>query len=149
MRKVLCILLLSTITLNIYSQSLDLNEDLIELGKYYRNYMFRNNPSPETFEKLNNLRVDELNPTIEFIKQTVISHNDLTDEKYLKLPNAKTLKYIYIVREINLNIREENPVDNQELIANILGSDVNYNSLIDNYYDMLFSGIGNKNQPFD
>ncbi|MCD4694591.1 MAG: hypothetical protein K8S16_00010 [Bacteroidales bacterium] len=111
--------------------------------------MFRNNPPTGTDAKLDNLKTDELTTTVEFIRQAITPKNQLTDKRYLTLPDTISLRYIYTVRLINLNIREENPKDNNELISDTLKSNIKYFKLVDNYYDMLFSGIGNKNQPFD
>ncbi len=149
MRKILAYLFLSVIAINSYSQNQEIDNNLIELGKLYRNFMFRNNPPAGTDEKLDKLKTDELNVTVEFIKQTITPKNKLTSENFLRLPDTTSLKFIFVVRQINLNIREENPKDNYKLIADTLNSDIKYFALVDNYYDMLFSGIGNKNQPFD
>lgn len=149
MKKILTYLFLSVIAINSFSQNQQIDNNLIELGKLYRNFMFRNNPPAGTDEKLDKLKTDELNVTVEFIKQTITPKNELTSETFLKLPDTLSLKHIFVVRQINLNIREENPKDNFKLIADTLNSDIKYFALVDNYYDMLFSGIGNKNQPFD
>lgn len=149
MRKILAYLFLSVIAINSYSQNQVIDNNLIELGKLYRNFMFRNIPPAGTNEKLDKLKTDELNVTVEFIKQTITSKNELTSERFLQLPDTISLKYIFVVRQISLNVREENPKDNYKLIADTLSSDIKYFALVDNYYDMLFSGIGNKNQPFD
>jgi hypothetical protein len=49
------------------------------------------------------------------------------------------------VRRINWNLREENPKDNNELIVELRAKNVSRYELIDSYYDILFSGVGNKN----
>jgi ABC-type oligopeptide transport system ATPase subunit len=43
---------------------------------------------------------------IEFIRQTITPNNKLTDENFLKLPDTTSLRYIFVERLINLNIRE-------------------------------------------
>jgi hypothetical protein len=127
----------------------DLNNDLIELAKIYRNFMFRNSPTTTTFEQLAEIKSTELTNSTKFIKETITTNNKLTSTEFLKLPDDSTLKYAYIIRRINWNIREENPKDNNELILELSESDIARYELIDSYYDMLFSGVGNKNRPFD
>jgi len=89
----------------------DLNNDLVELAKIYRNFMFRNSPNETTFEQLDKIESNELIATTKFIKETISTNNKLTTEEFLKLPDEQTMKFIYIVRRINWNIREENPKD--------------------------------------
>ena len=127
----------------------DLNNDLIELAKIYRNFMFRNSPTTATFEQLTEIKSTELTNSTKFIKETITTNNKLTSTEFLKIPDESTLKYAYIIRRINWNIREENPKDNNELILELSESNIPRYELIDSYYDMLFSGVGNKNRPFD
>ena len=127
----------------------DLNSDLVELAKIYRNFMFRNSPTESTYNQLNGIKSAELANSAMFIKETITSKNHLAETEFLRIPDEKTLKYVYIIRRINWNIREEKPRDNAELISELTQMEVPRYELIDSYYDMLFSGIGNKNQPFD
>ena len=127
----------------------DLNNDLVELAKIYRNFMFRNSPNESTFEQLKEIKSSELIVSTKFIKETISSNNKLTSEGFLKLPDEQTMKYLYIIRRINWNIRKENPKDNNQLIAELSDNSIPRYELIDSYYDMLFDGVGNKNRPFD
>ncbi|WP_162051444.1 hypothetical protein [Pontibacter pamirensis] len=127
----------------------DLNNDLVELAKIYRNFMFRNSPTESTYAQLKGIKSAELASSAKFIKETITSKNRLAETEFLKLPDEETLKYVYIIKLINWNIREEKPRDNVELISELTEKEVPRYELIDSYYDMLFSGIGNKNQPFD
>ena len=149
MKQIFTFILIGLASINSYSQDTGLSDKLIELGKLYRNFMFRNNPPPGTNEKLTELKSEGLGTTVEFIKQTITPDNQLTEESFLRLPDTVSLRYIYLVRLISLNIQDENPRDNHALISDSTNSTVNYYILADNYYDMLFNGIGNKNQPFD
>ncbi len=127
----------------------DLNNDLIELAKIYRNFMFRNSPNESTFEQLKDIKSNELIVSTKFIKETIGSNNKLTTEEFLKLPDEQSMKFIYIIRRITWNISEENPKDNNELISELSDKLIPRYELIDSYYDMLFSGVANKNRPFD
>jgi hypothetical protein len=90
-----------------------------------------------------------LKKATDFIVQTISKKNQLLTKSYLSRPDDKVLRQIYIIRAINLNLREENSVDNIKLIDSLSNKDIPTYELIDNYYGMVFSAVGNKNQPFD
>jgi hypothetical protein len=126
-----------------------LNEGLIELGKAYRQFMFRNNPPPEflqTFDKFDNT---ELSFAARFVKEAITSKNKILSTEFLKRPSDQDLKNIYIIEQINHNIRMEKPEDNNELIRDLSKKDIPSQILLDYYYSMLCISDGNKNQPFD
>jgi hypothetical protein len=148
MRRFFIITIMIAGSLSVLKAS-DLNNDLLELAKIYRNFMFRNAPTASTFEQLEEIKSPELINSTKFIKETITTSNKLTTAEFLKLPDETTLKYVYIIRRINWNLREEAPKDNNELITELSEKEILRYELIDNYYDMLFSGVGNKNQPFD
>jgi hypothetical protein len=143
-------ILLAIITLISFTgQANDLNNDLVELAKIYRNFMFRNSPNETTFEQLKEIKSSELTLSTKFIKETISVNNNLTKQDFLKLPDEQSMKFLYIIRRINWNIRKENPKDNNELITELSEKSIPRYELIDSYYDMLFDGVGNKNRPFD
>ena len=125
------------------------NDGLIELGKAYRQFMFRNNPPSEFLQKLDIFENSELSFPAKFIKETITPNNSILTEPFLKRPSDKDLKYIYIIENINYNIRKEKPKDNNELINDFLKKDIPPQVLVDDYYSMLITSFGNKNQPFD
>lgn len=137
-------ILLSTLT---FAQSN--NTKLIELGKIYKDFMFRNEPNKEVIKEAKANVPNHLNFTTDFIVQTITTKNKLLTTTFLSRPDDKILKDIYIIRAINLNLREENQIDNNKLIDSLLNKSISNYELIDNYYNMLFTGVGNKNQPFD
>lgn len=148
MRKLILIAILVIGSLSILNAS-DLNNNLIELAKIYRNFMFRNSPTSSIFQQLAEIKSPELINTTKFIKETISTGNKLTTTEFLKLPDETTLKYVYITRKISWNISEEAPKDNNKIISDLLEKEIPRYELIDCYYDMLFCGVGNKNQPFD
>ncbi len=127
----------------------DLDNGIIELGKIYRNFVFRNNPTDFTFKKLAELNSSELLTTKNFVKECISPNNELTSEKFLKLPDGQTLLNLYLIMKVNANVREKEPKDNTELLKEWREKNVQRYELVENYYSMVFSGIGNKNQPFD
>jgi hypothetical protein len=126
-----------------------INEGLIELGKAYRQFIFRNNPPPEFLQVFNKYDNSDLSNAAKFVKETITPKNKILSEEFLKRPSDQDLKNIYIIEQINYNIRKEKPRDNNELIQEIIKKNIPSQTLIDNYYSMLCISNGNKNQPFD
>lgn len=148
MKKISILILLSYLSFQSVNAA-ELNSELVELATIYRNFMFRNNATEYAFENLNKINSTELRKTVDFIRETITTSNRLTTKKFLTLPDEETLYTIYIIRRINWNIREDQPQNNDELISDLRNKNVPRYELIDSYYSMLFSGVGNKNQPFD
>ena len=125
------------------------NKDIIRLAKNYKDYMFRNNPDKKVLQQLKKDFSKTLQTETEFIIQTLTSQNKLLQEKFLTTPSEAVLKNIYIIREVNLNLRKESQIDNNQLIDSLNALKTPRYELIDNYYAMLFTGVGNKNKPFN
>lgn len=134
--------------INVFGQT-SYKKDLIQLGKDYKDYMFRNKPDAKFLKKFNKNFSNDLKEEVRFIKETISSNNKLLEDTYLTVPKNQVLKNIYVIRAINLNLREEDRVDNNKLIDSLNKADIPKYELIDNYYNMLFTAVGNKNQPFD
>jgi hypothetical protein len=124
-------------------------EKLIELGKTYKDFMFRNEPTKDVFKDIKANVSENLKTATDFIIQAITTKNKLLTQQYLLRPDDQTLKQIFIIRSINLNLREENQIDNAKLIDSLIIESVPTHELVDNYYGMLFTAVGNKNQPFD
>ncbi len=127
----------------------EIDDGIIELGKIYRNYVFQNNPNELTFNKIDQINSSELEITKLFIKECISAKNKLTSVKFLKLPDEQTLLNLYLIMKVNANVRKKEPKDNIGLITEWKSKNVHRYELVDNYYRMVFTGIGNKNQPFD
>lgn len=125
------------------------NDKLIELGKAYKNFMFRNEPPKNLVKDLLGNVQENLKISTNFIAQTITTDNDLLKQEYLILPDSQSLKFIYIVRSINFNIRKESQIDNNKLIDSLKLSNIPKNELVDSYYSMLFASVCNKIQPFN
>ena len=125
------------------------NEKLIELGKAYKNFMFRNEPPKEFVKNLQINSSGNIKMTIDFITQTITTDNELLKQQYLTLPDNQTLKDIYIVHSISQNIRHENQIDNNKLIDSLKTAYIPKNELVVSYYSILFAAVGNKIQPFN
>ena len=133
-----------------FSQNnLNLYKETIEIAKLYKNFMFRNNPSEYNLSLFERIKSKELENTKSFIKEVITPNNNLESINFLALPDSLTLKYIYIVKRINWNLREKDPVDNLDLFNDLLKTEVSRYELVDNYYGILFASIGNKNKPFN
>ena len=119
------------------------------LAKTYDNFMFRNQPTKDVLKELKGITDPEMKATVDFITQTITTKNKILGNRYLTRPDDRTLKQIYIVRAVSHNLDEKNPVDNGRLIDSLTRADISVYELIDNYYEMLFLAVGNKNQPFN
>jgi hypothetical protein len=125
------------------------HKKMIELGKLYKDFMFRNEAPKEVLKDINKEVLENLKSATSFIIQTITAKNNLLSKFFLSRPDNKTLKQIYIISAINLNMREENQIDNSKLIDSLFNKEISVYEMLDNYYEMLFTSVGNKNQPFN
>ena len=148
MNKIVLTLLAICFTFFSFGQTNE-NNKLIELGKAYKDFMFRNEPPKDFVKDIQTNITDNLKLATNFIAQVITTDNELLTQSYLSLPDNQTLKFIYIIRSINYNIRQENPIDNNKLIDSLKTTDIPKNELVDGYYSILFASVGNKIKPFD
>ena len=148
MIKTTLTLLVTCLTLITFGQATE-SQKMIELSKSYKDFMFRNEPTKDVLKEIKSDIPENLKIAADFIVQTITTKNKLLTQHYLSRPDDKVLKQLYIIRAIELNITEEVQVDNNNLIDSLLSKDIPPYELIDNYYGMLFTSVGNKNQPFD
>jgi hypothetical protein len=125
------------------------NEGLIDLGKSYRQFMFRNNPPETVLSNLDKYDNTELSFVADFIQETIRPNSNVISDRYLTRPSDSDLKFIYIVRQVNLNASKEKPKDNSELVDDLIKKEIGTQELVDNYYSLLFSAYGNKVKPYD
>ncbi len=147
MKKLLISCVLSCLSFCFYAQGQQ--QQILKLAKDYRDYMFRNQPTKEVIKEIRNINDTSLAPTAEFIAQTITTKNKILSTKFLTRPDDKTLKNIYIIRKVSLNMGEEKSIDNEKLIDSLLRTEVPVYELVDNYYEMVFISVGNKKQPFN
>lgn len=122
---------------------------LIELGKTYKGFMFRNVPSKDVLKEIKSDLPPSLMKVTDFIIQTITTKNQLLSKAYLTRPDDQVLKQIYVVRALSHNLSEEEPLDERHLIDSLMSTDISTYELLDTYYGMIFTAVGNKNQPFD
>lgn len=146
-RTTLTILMCCLVVLSFGQKSI--NQKMIELGKAYKDFMFRNDPSKEVIKELKQDVPDNLKVATNFVIQTITKNNKILTSKFLTRPDDIVLKQIYIIRAINLNLREENQIENNKLIDSLSNKEIPIYELVDNYYEMIFGSAGNKNQPVD
>ncbi|UOQ70922.1 hypothetical protein [Hymenobacter cellulosilyticus] len=125
------------------------SDKLVELGKAYKNYMFQGEPPKGFVQKLTAAPAGPLQATSNFIGQTISKDNELLEKEYLTIPDEQTLKNIYAVCQINYNLRKENAPEHRKLLDSLRTAPTSRYELIDNYYNMLFNAVGNKNRPFN
>jgi hypothetical protein len=148
MNKIIVLLITVLFGINSFGQSAE-NSELIKLGTAYKDYMFRNTPERKYLKKFVKKYPNSLQQEANFIKQTISSNNKLLNKDFLSIPDQAILKNIYIIREVNLILRKESEITPNELVDSLKQVEIPRYELIDNYYGMLFTSVGNKNQPFD
>ncbi|MEO1518532.1 MAG: hypothetical protein AAFV95_26180 [Bacteroidota bacterium] len=148
MKKTLTFSFLLLFGLHAIGQPVD-HQELIQLGRAYKDFMFRNTPDKKYLKKFVKSYSDQLQQEAKFIQQTISNKNDLLDKEFLSIPSETVLRHIYIIREVNLLLREETSITAGELVDSLKNSDIPRYELVDNYYSMLFAAVGNKNKPFD
>jgi hypothetical protein len=145
--KVLLLVFLFISILN-YGQDLN-NEHIIELGKHYSNFMFRNSPPKSTLQELGKDYSENMKSALEFIKEVTIQKNNLFKVDYLTVPDTVTLKIIYIIDALHQNPHKKDSQEPLKLVDSLKAINIPYFELVDEYYSTLFTSIGNKNKPFN
>jgi hypothetical protein len=148
MEKIYLSIVASLLTLCSFAQVSE-NQKMVELGKAYNDYMFRNTPTNEYVNELTDDVPQNLQFASKFIVQTIRVKNKLLSLEYLRRPEDWVMKQLYIIRQISYNLKAENRVPEEMLIDSLMKKDIQVNELIENYYSMIFVGVGNKNQPFN
>lgn len=121
----------------------------IELGKLHNNFMFRVNPSKGDLSYFKNGIPGDLKSAGLFIEQTIIPKSSILSKQFLSRPDNQTLQQLYIIHAISLNMGKENQLENKLLIDSLQKTEIPTYELVDNYYSMLFTAVGNKLQPFN
>lgn len=149
MKKFFFTLLISYISTLSIAQSTLNTKHIIELGKYYSEYMLSQEPSEEFNEKFGTDFEENLQQATAFIKETATKKNELLTDKFLKVPDSTTLKVIYIIDALHQNPHLKSPKDPVELVDSLKMAQIPMQYLIDEYYQTIFTSIGNKNLPFN
>ena len=140
--------MLCCLSLSFYAQVQQQNQ-ILSLAKDYHNYMFRNQPTKDVLKEMRSITDADMAPVADFVAQIITPKNSILHSKYLKRPDDATLKSLYIIRKVSQNLGEKEPVDNKQLIDSLMNANVPVYELVDNYYEMIFTSDGNKNQPFN
>ncbi|MDR0811676.1 MAG: hypothetical protein LBN23_05330 [Paludibacter sp.] len=148
MKKMTLIILGFCLTISSFGQTTD-NQKIIELAKAYKDFMFINELTKDVLKDIKKDVPENLTGATEFIIQTITTKNKLLTQLFLTLPDEQTLKQIYVIRAVNANLREENPIDNNKLVDSLIIKPILKYELVNNYYKMLFTAVGNKNKPFN
>jgi hypothetical protein len=144
------ILLLLALAFSFVSNAQDLNtNDIIELGRYYSNFMFGTEAPSATEKELGNGFDTRMTKAVAFIKEGTRTGNELLTPTYLKLPDETTLKIIYMVNALHQNPHKKHVMEKDRLVDSLKTVNVPRNELIHEYYSVLFTVVGNKNQPFN
>lgn len=124
-------------------------EKLMQLAQVYKNNMFIGKSDKADLKKINTDVPESLKTATDFITQTLTTKSKLMTSAYLSRPTDAVLKQVFVIRELQSNMRQETTVGNEKFLDSILNADIAMNELVDSYYDMLFIADGNKNKPFN
>jgi len=148
MKKIISLIVIF-LSLSAYSQDTLNKNHIIELGKHYSRFMFANDASKELIKKLGKEYNDYLSTSLLFVKEVTKSKNKILSDKFLKLPDTNTLRVIFIIDALHQNPHLENPLDPSQIVDSLVDKKIPYHLLIDQYYQTIFTSVGNKNKPFD
>ena len=142
-------LTLLSVQLTVLAVAQPSNEELISIAKIYRSNHFSNTPAASVFDKLKSMESEDLKTSTRFISELIKSNNSIATKEYLTKPDRSTLENLFIIRSINWNLANEDPIDNDKLIDSLRNSNTDYLELLACYYDMIFVSVGNKNRPLN
>ena len=125
------------------------DQALILLARTYKGHMFRADPTKETIERLRTEVPASMAVARDFIIETTTTKNKLQSADFMRIPEEETLRQIHAIRMLDLDMREEQRIGDQPLLDSLRKARVDRHALVRNYYHMLFTAVGNKNQPFD
>jgi hypothetical protein len=149
MRKITLTILTVFLTFLAFGQMTE-KQKLIEISKTYMTYMGLNQPSKRIVRDLRSHTPKDLRTATNFIIQTITPNNKLLTRHYIKRPDDKVLKQLYIVRAIYLNLRcNGGAFDNGKIVDSLINEDIPTCESLYNYYLTLFMAVSNKNRPFD
>lgn len=129
----------------------DLNTDhILELSSYYSSYMFGSSEVPkDVVAQLGTQHEENLVRSASFVKEVTKPNNKILSVQFLKLPDTTTLKVVYIIDALHQNPHLKNPKDPKALVDSLKLVNIPYFLLVDQYYQTVFTSVGNKNRPFD
>jgi len=147
MKSIFGFIVFITSMLPVLAEETDYRKGIANLSSAYHTYMFRSEPTKSHLKEIKkNRKINNLAFATDFILEIIQSNNKILTNKYLKLPDDKLLKSIYIIRKIDFDTDEYNP---ENLLDSLLEVDIQHEILVDNYYSMIFTACSNKNKPFD
>ncbi|MES2764744.1 MAG: hypothetical protein V4642_02675 [Bacteroidota bacterium] len=116
-------------------------ENLVKLGEIYSKNV---NATGEQFKKsVEELRTPALNHIIDALIAIGQDDEKLLTKQFLVKPDAKELKYWYVLREIHYNNQKKDSARPNNIVAKeILEQEIDERWLLDNYYYRIRSGIG-------
>jgi len=148
--KIQTILFLSIFfSCSIFAQNTLNTQQIIKLGKFYSSYMFTYDASNELLTELNEVYDYNLIDAVQLIKEATKSNNAILTDTFLKLPNKTTLKVIYIIDALHQNPHLKSPMDPVQLVDKLKNKNIPIHYLIDQYYQTIFTTVGNKIKPFN
>ncbi|MBT1707043.1 hypothetical protein KK062_02355 [Fulvivirgaceae bacterium PWU5] len=131
-----------------HAHTQSLNDELIQLGKFYKSFHFANAPSSEAAQ-LDGIKHPELQTVKKFIAEATRQNNKIAATPFLTRPDSLTLKHLFTIRSINWNLHNAEAKDNAEVIDSLNKFPASTYEQLAAYYGMLFTSVGNKNRPLN
>lgn len=147
--KLLYLTVVIIISQDAYSQGSINKSHIIELSKYYSRFMFANDASKELSKQLGSQYDNNLATSVSFIKEVTKSNNKILSDKFLVLPDSTTLKVIFIIDALHQAPHLAVPREANDIVDSLLNKQISLELLTDQYYQTIFTSVGNKNKPFD
>lgn len=125
-------------------------QGLVDIAKIYKNNMFGPDASKGLIKDLKSFSDnEELSEVSALVIECITSDNKVLKPAFLSLPDDNVLKSLYIIRELDNNMRKEGGPDHLSLVDSLMQQSINRELLINSYYAMIFTAAGNKNKPFN
>lgn len=134
---------------NIICFSQTSNNDFILLAEAFHKYHSIRNVDSLVIKNLEKINSAENDESKEFILELIKPNNKTLSEKFLKKPNLKTLKSVFIIINLNYNMFNTKPENNEQIIKKINAENISEEELLVKYYGTLIGNLVNKIETID
>lgn len=153
MKKIIALLFAVFLLNNVQAQehiSAEIKQGIITLARFYKeNSSSGKDATREAKEKINSEKIDSLELAKQFFLAVVDTDKRILSKKYLSKPEPATLRNIFLAVNVNWNLYEDTPKDNDFLIDSLANADISDLEMLSTYYGTIFGCLTNKVQPFN
>lgn len=123
--------------------------ELVTLAKAFHKYHAFEKIDPKTEKEITDINSEDLIFPKEYILEIIKHDNKILSDKFLRKPDYKNLKTLFIIVELNYNMFKNNPKSPEEIITQLTQSSLDTAELLSSYYRTTFALIVNKNRSID